>query len=263
MRLVLLVGVLLGVAVSSVDAQRRPRGFVPPDRDPDFKEFNLPYDGLMTFVRLRFTPARTGYGGGGGFFGGVNYQWDHDYPRADHHFMTIFRELTAVDVRAEGSNILSANDPELFKFPVAYMAEPGWWTLTDEEAAVLRAYLEKGGFIIFDDFAGERALWNLVEAMRKVLPDARFQQLDASHPVFHSFFDIDTLDYRHPYYGVESFFLGVFEDNDPRKRLMAVANFNNDIGESWEWSDRGFIPIDLSNRAFKLGVNYFMYALTH
>ena len=58
-------------------------------------------------------------------------------------------------------------------------------------------------------------------------------------------------------------FLGIFEDNDPAKRLLVIANYNNDVGESWEWSDRGFIPIDLSNKAFKLGVNYLMYALTH
>jgi hypothetical protein len=58
-------------------------------------------------------------------------------------------------------------------------------------------------------------------------------------------------------------FYGVFEDNDPSKRLLLIANYNNDIGESWEWSDTGFFPIEINNTAFKLGVNYIVYSMTH
>ncbi|MDH4044904.1 MAG: DUF4159 domain-containing protein [Gemmatimonadota bacterium] len=259
----LLVLVLLGVVgVLPADAQRRRRAVTPPEKEPNFKEFNVPYDGLLTFVRLRYTPSQYGWGGGGGAFGGVDYNWDHDYPRADRHLMTIVDELTAAAIRSDGSNVLGADDPELFKYPIAYMSEPGYWTLTEREAANFRAYLAKGGFIIFDDFTN----WQygpLAEAMRKVLPEGRVVQLDASHPIFHSFFDINTLDYYHPYRGGQSYFLGIFEDNDPTKRLLVIMNYNNDVGESWEWSDQGFIPIELSNTAFRLGVNYFMYALTH
>jgi hypothetical protein len=258
-----LVIALALAAVSPLAAQRRRSLPPPPDKEPDFKQFNASYDGRITFVRLRFTPDETGWGGGGGFFGGVNYQWDHDYPRADRHFMTILSEITALGVRTDSSEILSANDPELFKYPVAYMCEPGHWTLTDTEAANLRSYLLKGGFIIFDDFAGGRAFEHFRLMLQKVLPDGRLLQLDATHPIFHSFFEIDTLDFRHPYYDVHAYFFGVFEDNDPSKRLLVIVNANNDIGESWEWSDTGFIPIDISNEAFKLGVNYIVYALTH
>ena len=99
--------------------------------------------------------------------------------------------------------------------------------------------------------------------MRKVLPENRLQELNASHPIFHSFYDIDSLNYRHPYYDMPSYFLGLFEDNDPNKRLLAIVDYNNDVSESWEWSGTGFIPIELSNTAFRLGVNYFIYAMTH
>jgi hypothetical protein len=248
--------------VTSAEGQRRRRAVPPPEGKTDFSASNVAYDGLLTFVRLRYTPSQYGWGGGG-FFDGVDYNWDHDYPRADRHVMTIMKELTAARVRNDGSNVLGAEDAELFKYPIAYMSEPGYWTLTDEEAATFRAYLKKGGFIIFDDFTGLGHLSNLEAMLRKALPDGRLVQLDASHPIFHAFFDIDTLDFHHPYRGVPSYFLGIFEDNDPAKRLLLIANYNNDIGESWEWSDRGFIPIDLSNRAFKLGINYLMYALTH
>jgi hypothetical protein len=255
---------LLGLIslAAPAEAQRRRWGVLP-EKEPDFKELNVPYTGLVTFVRLRYTPDGVGFGNGGGFFGGVDYSWDHDYPRADRHLMTLLKELTAASVEAEAGNILSARDPELFQYPIAYMAEPGHWTLTDDEAATLRAYLQKGGFIIFDDFAGYNQFFQFQESLRKVLPDGRLLQLDATHPIFHSFFEIDTLDFVHPYYGMEASFFAVFEDNDPTKRLLLIANVNNDVGESWEWSNTGFIPIDLTNRAFRLGVNYLIYALSH
>ncbi len=100
--------------------------------------------------------------------------------------------------------------------------------------------------------------------MRRVLPDHRLVRLDASHPIFHSFYEIESLDgYVHPYRGIPSSFYGIFEDNDPSKRLMIIANYDNDIGESWEFSDTGFIPIDITNEAYKLGINYIVYAMTH
>jgi hypothetical protein len=177
--------------------------------------------------------------------------------------MKILGDVTSVAANTDGHNILSVGDPEIFKYPFAIIVEPGHMTLTDEEAANLGAYLRKGGFLIFDDFAGPREYQNFADHVRMILPDAVVEQLAPEHPVFHSFFDIDSLDFYHPYQGVPSYFLGVYADNDPEKRILLVANYNNDIMESWEFSDTGFIPIELSNVAYKLGVNYVVYAMTH
>ncbi len=223
----------------------------------------MPYDGRFTFVRLRFTPLWTGYGRGGGYFGGVNYQWDHDYPRADRNFMKIVDELTGVEANTDGHNILSVGDPEIFKYPLAFIIEPGWMTLSADEAENLRAYLMKGGFLVFDDFANERQFSNFADQLRLILPAAKLVELGPEHPIFHAFFDIDSLDFYHPYQGVPASFLGVYEDNDPEKRLLLIANYNNDVMESWEFSDTGFIPIEISNVAYQLGVNYVTYAMTH
>ena len=59
------------------------------------------------------------------------------------------------------------------------------------------------------------------------------------------------------------YFIGAYLDNDPNKRLLLIANYNNDVGEYWEWSDMGWVAIDLSNEAYKLGVNYIIYGITH
>jgi hypothetical protein len=162
----------------------------------------------------------------------------------------------------DGSNVFALDDPELFNYPIAYMSEPGAWSASDAEAEGLRRYLLKGGFIIFDDFRDYD--WNnLEEQMRRVLPDLRFVQLDASSPVFHSFFEINSLDILPSYGNYAPTYYGLFEDNDPTKRLLAIANRDGDLGEYWEYSDTGLDPVDLSNSAYKFGVNYFVYGLTH
>ena len=219
---------------------------------------DVAYDGRFTFVRLRWK-SDLGYSRRG-----FSSAWNHDYPRAEQHLGSIVRELTNIDVRADGSRILTLDDPELFKHPIAFMWEPGFWNLTDGEAATFRDYLLKGGFAIFEDFDGA-AQWSNFEAqMRRVLPDGRFVRLDRSHRIFGSFFEIKDIDaIVHPMSRIAPSYYGIFEANDPTRRLMVIANFDNDVPEYWEWSGEGLFPFDASNEAYKLGVNYLIYGMTH
>jgi hypothetical protein len=256
-----LLSVVLASAVATSAAaayQELPFGFGRrrPPREMTVAD-NTEYNGKFVFVRLRYRMD------GGGGFGRREPPWAHDYPRAERNFLKIVQELTLIDPHMDGSNVLTLDAPELHRFPVAYMSEPGFWTLDDAEASGLRSYLMKGGFLIFDDFRGWD-LENLRDQLRRVLPESRLTLLDATHPIFHAFFEIDSLDFVQFYDRNERpEFYGVFEDNDPRKRLMIVANHNNDLGEYWEFSDTGYVPIDLSNEAYKFGVNYLVYAMTH
>ncbi|HUG42045.1 MAG TPA: DUF4159 domain-containing protein [Longimicrobiales bacterium] len=217
----------------------------------------IPYDGRLTFARIRFElrDPRGGWAGG-------QPPWAHDYPRAERNFMTILSEITTARAFRGGSRIVALGDPELFNYPIAYMSEPGHWAMSDREAEAFRAYLRKGGFVIFDDFAGQD-WFNFEAMMRRVIPDVEFVRMTVEHPIFHAFFEIETLELRHPNRrDLTAEFFGIFEDNDPGKRLLAIVNYNTDIGDYFEYSDTGFLPVDLSNDAYKLGVNYWMYALT-
>ena len=220
---------------------------------------DLTYNGQFTFVRLRWK-SDFGFSRRGGF----SSAWNHDYPRAEQNLSLMLQELTALDVRTDGSLILTLDDPELFKYPMAFMWEPGFWNLADREAESFRAYLLKGGFAVFEDFDGAQQ-WNNFEAqMRLVLPGGRFVKLDSTHRIFDSFFKVKDIDaIVHPMSGIRPSYYGIFEDNDPSKRLMVVANYDNDVPEYWEWSGQGLFPFDASNEAYKLGINYVLYGLTH
>jgi hypothetical protein len=227
--------------------------------------YNIPYDGRFTFVRVKYTTAPGGYWAGG------RPAWVHGYPLAEQNLMKIMNEVSFLGAHDKDINVLALDDPELSKYPIAYIIEVGWWTLTDQEATALRKYMQKGGFVIVDDFKvkGWRGLdgggWEPFEAnMKRVLPEARFVDMEPSHPIFHSFFEIHSLDnFPQAYNTGRAIFRGLFEDNDSRKRLQMIVNYNTDISQFWEWSGRGFRPFDDTNEAYKLGVNYLIYGLTH
>ena len=220
---------------------------------------DLTYNGQFTFVRLRWK-SDLGFSRRGGF----SSAWNHDYPRAEQNLSLMLQELTALDVRTDGSLILTLDDPELFKYPIAFMWEPGFWNLAASEAEAFRAYLLKGGFAVFEDFDGEQQWHNFEAQMHLVLPGGRFVRLDNTHRIFDSFFKVNDIDaIVHPMSGIRPSYYGIFEDNDPSKRLMVVANYDNDVPEYWEWSGQGLFPFNASNEAYKLGINYVVYGLTH
>src|SRR6185503_1207131 len=162
---VLLSGLLIASSGVLAAARVQRQGVPTPDQSPGpaiEAAGNTPYDGRVVFIRLRYD---TGFGG---FRSRMGPPWSHDYPRGEMHFMKIIEEITQIRPRTDGSNILSLDDPELFNYPVAYMCEPGYWSMTDKEVEGFRAYLKKGGFVIFDDFRVAEGAWdNLQEQMRR------------------------------------------------------------------------------------------------
>ena len=124
---------------------------------------------------------------------------------------------------------------------------------------------------MFDDFGDWRYgsdIANATAQIQRALPGAQVLPLPSNHPIFDSFFHIepDKIPWRsYPTvaYRSQPKFFAVFEHNDPTKRVMCVLGNNLDIGEAWEFSDEGFVPVSESNEAYKLGVNFFIYALTH
>jgi hypothetical protein len=260
-----IVGVALALLLClAVTAAAQRRGFF---YGWDETVKNVPYDGRFTFARIRYTPAPGGYWAGG------RPAWVHGYPVAEQNLMRIMTEVSSLDAHVDDMNVVTLDDPELFHYPVAYIIEVGWWNPTAVEADALRAYLHKGGFLIVDDFKPEgwRGVpgggWEpFAAAIRRVLPEAKFFEMNSDDPIFHSFFEISATllaDFPQAYNYGRPVFRGIYEDNDPRKRLMVMVNYNTDVSQYWEWSGRGFRPFNDTNEAYKLGVNYLIYGLTH
>lgn len=219
---------------------------------------NVRYDGRFTFVRMSYPWSGRG-----------EQPWAHDFPVGEEHFLKILTSVSNIAAHVDRSSIMSFSDPDLHKFPVAYLVEPGYWWMSDSDVQNLRAYLLKGGFLIVDDFPrssrGIDSWGNFDQQMSRLFPEAKWIPLDPKHKIFHSFFDVDSFDIIPQAYnlGGRPEFYALFEDNDPTKRMLVIANYQNDLSEFWEFSETGRYMIQEANEAYKIGVNQFIYGITH
>lgn len=208
------------------------------------------------FIRVRYDDPR----GGGRRFGGPG--WSHDYPTAEHNFYEALRRTTTIHVDGPPL-ILPLSDPRIFEYPVLYLSEPGFWFMTDADVANLRAYLDRGGFILFDDFRNQNEWVQLYEQMKRVYPDRDFREIPPEHPIWKLYYDVDPVEAPSLVSGCycgdhDDQYLGLFDDHG---RIVALAAYNQDMGDGWEWPDRNFHQA--STISFQMGINFVMYALTH
>ena len=252
MRRRLLAVLLVALAIVPLAAQRGGFRF---NRDVRFGPGgSARYDGRFMLARLYY---------------GMYPGWSYDWPDMEENLERILDFLTAIRGNTTPtSNILRMDDPDLLQYPVAYLSEPGFWYPTDAEAAGLREYIHKGGFLIVDDFHYPEE-WQVFEnAMMKVLPDARIERLDITHPIFNSFFPIKSLKVPYPgrlgEMGLMGEFFGIYDPDDPSgRRLRVVIDYNQDIGDYIEWSANGVYAVAPTNEAYKFLINYLVYGLTH
>jgi hypothetical protein len=261
LRSALAVAVALGITfLASASTESGGRSTRPAELAPQFRSETIPYNSQFTFTRIRYdTPYGSRRGGRRGFGGSA---WNHDYPMADLNMQIMLNEFTAVRANTEGSNVFELEDRDIFQNPILYISEPGTWGLTDEGAVNLREHLLKGGFLIFDDFE-EDQWYNMAEQLAKALPEGQWVEIGPEHPIFDTFFYVENIYVPHPLVRVTPSYRVIFEDNDPEKRIMVLANHNSDLAEYWEYAAQGYFPVDPTNDAFRLGINYIVYGLTH
>src|SRR5262245_35663999 len=251
----------------------------PPREAPEFYFTRMVYTENPYAYRGRgFTMAKPDFDfkcpefGGGNFFPLQGWGWATDYPGGDCKFMGGIHRLTGLNVDPN-PNVIDIMDPRLFEFPYLYIVEPGQMFLSRQEAARLREYLLRGGFLHVDDFWGVYERQNFEEQMEKVFPDRKFEQLPLTHEVFHTFFDIDEV-MQIPNQGNGCRGGRTWEDSsdttpriyglsDDRGRLMVVVTYNSELGDAWEYMDLPCYPAKFSGYAYRVGLNLMIYAMTH
>ena len=222
--------------------------------------------GEFEFVRLAY--VSNGYGGGRGW--GRRQPWQTDWPDAEHHFLKGIDRLTRVDA-AERGRFLTPLDEDIYDYPWIYAVEVGHWYLSDQEASRLRDYLLRGGFLMVDDFHGSWEWSSFMASMEKVFPDRPVIDIPEDDEAFHVIYDLDhriQIPSRMFIYsgvtwekgGITPHWRGIYDDDG---RLMVAINFNMDIGDAWEHADWPDYPENMTALAYRFGINYLIYAMTH
>jgi hypothetical protein len=212
----------------------------------------------------------------GGFgFGGRGGSWTTDAPEAEYHLSQGIRRLTRINtIDPERDDVvlpIAPGDPEIFDYPFIYGVEVGRWYLDEKEAANMREYLLRGGFLMVDDFHGSAQWEGFMDSMRRIFPDREVVEIPDDHEVFHVLYDLDHKVQIPGVYalmsgrtyeqdGVDPHWRGVFDDNG---RLMVAINFNMDLGDAWEHADTPEYPQPLTALAYRFAISYAIYAMSH
>jgi hypothetical protein len=217
----------------------------------DFIRQNDPPPTELIIARWRFgTNGRIGHMG-----------WSHNYPDAEMHLNQLLSEATGVDVKPESFRIVDLRSPEVFHYPFAYVSEPGEMELSPQEVVNFREFVDRGGFVVVDDFDGN---WQMDQFRRQLLrafPDRSLIPLTLDHEIFHTFFDIEDLTVWGPYVpGGDPIFYGF---QNKHGDLAMIVCFNNDFANFWDWIDQRRYPLKPSSEAFRMGINFVLYAKTH
>ena len=220
--------------------------------------------GEFQFVRLMYTAIRYGQGNW------RREKWRTDWPDAEYHFLKGISRLTRV-AAAEEPRILTPLDQSIYDFPWIYAVEVGYWHLNAQEAARLRDYLLRGGFLMVDDFHGAWEWSSFLASMQRVFPDRPIVDIPEDDEAFHVIYDLDhriQIPSRMYTYtgqtwekgGKTPHWRGIYDD---KGRLMVSINFNMDIGDAWEHADWPDYPENMTALAYRFGINYLIYAMTH
>ena len=221
--------------------------------------------GEFTFVRIMYDSPHSPYQQ---WFGGA---WRVDYPEADTNFTEGIHSWASTNLLLAQPVQLKPTDPHLFDYPFSYIVEPGHMELSDTDAAALREYLLRGGFLFLDDFHGEYEWQHAREQIRMIFPEYEIKDLPLSHPIFHSYFDVDQVvqvpgvaalihGVTYEKGGVTPHYMGVENKNG---RLMIFMTRNCDLGDAWEWINDPRYPAQYGLMAYKVGMNVIVYAMSH
>lgn len=277
-RLIVATALLLLIVATAAYAQRRFGGFggfgqrfrggvvegpgVPPRFPP--KNFE---DGRVTICKLMYTSNRREAGGIG---------WSTDYPFAAINLMTRLSELTRIPISRDGSKeinywVIRLTDDALFDCPFLIGSDVGTASFSDTEAKRLREYLLKGGFLMVDDFHGTQDWENFMNGMRQVLPDRPIEDLESGDEIFHTLYDVDD---KMQIPGEQYVWTGrTYEKDgyqpkwrairDEKGRIMVAICHNMHLGDAWEWADDPNYPETFASMAFRVGLDYILYGMTH
>ncbi len=187
--------------------------------------------------------------------------WSHNYPYSELHLNEFGAETTRIDVQSQSYRIIELGSDDIFDHPFTYVSEPGEMELSEQEVVNLRQYIDRGGFILIDDFDGPVHLSQLRSQMLRAFPDRLFFSLTIDHPIFDLIFELQDLMGMAPYVpGGELVYYGMLNE---RGEVAIVACFNNDLANFWDRIDQGSYPLRPSTDAFRMGINYLVYSMTH
>jgi hypothetical protein len=234
--------------------------YEPEMQDPVDDPPDAEIKGEFAFGRLRYRSFRDRF---------RRARWGTDANKSDRLFVQALRRLSRVNAQSI-EEIVNTGSDEVYDSPFLYAVAAGDWVLNADEAQRLRQFFERGGFLMVDDFHNENEWASFMDGIRRMFPNPTVVELPDDSPIFHTVYDLShriqisgyNIVYGQPYErgGITPHWRAILDD---KGRIVVAACHNQDVGDAWEWADAPEYPERLASEAFRLGVNYAIYTMTH
>lgn len=187
--------------------------------------------------------------------------WSHNYPDSDRNLNDFLERATRIDVLEESYLIVELGSEAVFEYPFAYISEPGEMQLTDQEVVNFREFIDRGGFVLVDDFDGPIQMAQFRSQLTRAFPDRSLVPMPPGHAVWRAHMPLENLQAMSAFVpGDDIVYYGLFNDDGT---LAVLAGHNSDLANFWDWYSDGRMPLKPSTDAFRLGTNAVVYSLTH
>ncbi len=234
-----------------------------PINDPPDAE--LPAE--FAFARLRYYSPLDRY---------QRARWGTDANKSERQFIIALRRLSRIDAKSI-EQIVDIDTDDIYDWPFLYAVAAGDWVLSDAQAERLGNYLRRGGFLVVDDLHNDQEWGDFMYGIEQALPELferRSGRLEEEIPdddaIFHVVHDVHervqisgwNIVSGRPYErgGYVPHWYAV---RDSGGRIVVAGWHNQDLGDAWEWADNPLYPENLASLAFRFGVNYLTYSMTH
>ena len=227
----------------------------PVDDPPDASE-----DTEFAFARLRFRSHRDWR---------YRSRWGIDANKSERQFIQGLRRLTRVHARSI-EQIVDIDSNDMFDWPWLYAVSVGDWNISEAQGRRLREYFERGGFLVVDDFHNEREWAEFMGGIQQMFDRSSVIEIPDDNTIFRTVYDLRE---RHPIPGLNVVHGPGYERGgviphwravlDEKGRVCVAICFNMDVGDAWEWADIPEYPERYASLAYRLGINYILYSMTH
>lgn len=154
--------------------------------------------------------------------------------------------------------ILSLNDTEIYYYPFLFITGHGKIEFSKAEIQNLKTYLWNGGFIYVDDDYGMDEYFR--EKLKKAFPKHELVQIPIDHEIYRVFYELpEGLPKIHEHYKGAPKAYGLFL----KGRLALLYTYNSNISDGWASPSVYKDPEELREKALKMGINIYIYAMTH
>jgi len=230
-------------------------------QDPINDPADADVDAEFIFSRLRYRSFRDrGFG---------MQRWGVDANKGERQFFIAVRRLSLINIKSI-EQIVDVDSDDMYDFPFMYAVAAGHWTLSDSQAERLGKYFERGGFLVVDDLHNEGEWEDFMTGVKQAMPGKEWEELPDTDPTFSA---VHSLDRSTQISGYNIVYGRAEERNgytpywravrDNKGRIVVAAWMNQDLGDAWEFADDPVYPEYLASLAFRFGVNYITYTLTH